>query len=256
MKVVVCCKAVPLEANPESLKIVGDEIHYGGGDLYTSEIDEYAIEAAVALKKTYGAETWAVTVGPLRAQVGLYIALAKGIENVARIDSETLRPELVANSLIALFKELKPDLVLVGVQSEDWMGGEVGAYVAEGLGASLGFAAVAITALDDKRVEIKKEIGGGSKVKMSLNLPAVLCVQSGIQPLQYISAMRRRQVRDLPIKLWGQMADLPVLENVKGMTKYQVKEISVPKAKSHARMIEGERANKAKQVVEIIRKSL
>lgn len=256
MRVVVCCKAVPIDVTPDSLQITDGDIHCNSGDLYINELDEYALEEALVLKKSYNFETWAVTVGPLRAQEVLYTALAKGIDNVFRVSGETNRPELVASALIAAIKELQPELVLVGVQSEDWMGSEVGVYIAEGLGASLGFAVVEITELNSTQVRIKKEIGGGRQADLILKLPAVLCVQSGIQPLQYLSAMRRRKVQDTPIKSRGKVEEIDIKQNVKDMMKYQVKEISTHDAGAQATIIAGERPEKAKEIAKIIRKNL
>lgn len=256
MRVVVCCKAVPLDVMPDSVQVVNGEIQCSSGDLYINEFDEYALETALALKKSYNVETWALTVGSLRAQEVLYIALAKGIDNVLRIEGETGRPELIASGLIAVLREVQPELVLVGVQSEDWMGGEVGIYLAEGLGASLGFAVVEITELNSTRVRIKKEIGGGRKVDTLLKLPAVLCVQSGIQPLQYLSALKRKQARSSPIRLWGRLGEVEIQQNIKDIMRYRAEDISIPEAKTQAIMISGERPEKAKEILEIIRKSV
>jgi electron transfer flavoprotein alpha/beta subunit len=46
-----------------------------------------------------------------------------------------------------------------------------------------------------------KEIGGGRKVEAVFTLPAVLCVHSGMQKLQYVSAMKKRKVRGTPINV-------------------------------------------------------
>ncbi len=256
MRVVVCCKAVPVDVTPDSVQIIDGDIHCTSGDLYINEIDEYALEAALSLKKSCDIETWAVTVGPLRAQEALYLALAKGIDNVLRIGSEVGHPELVAGALIAAFKELQPQLIFVGVQSEDWMGGEIGAYIAEGLGASLGFAVVEITELNDSQIRVKKEIGGGRKIEMLLKLPAVLCVQTGIQPLQYVSALRRKKVRDNPVKLWGKLEEIDIRQNIIDMLKYQVERVSIPEEGAQAVMISGETPEKAKEVLKILRENL
>jgi electron transfer flavoprotein beta subunit len=182
--------------------------------------------------------------------------LAKGVDQVFRIDGQTNLPERIAMGLIPALRELAPQIVLVGVQSEDWMGGEVGVYLAEGLGASIGFAVVEITELNDAQVRIKKEIGGSRNAEVILKLPAVLCVQSGIQPLQYVSALRRKKVRDTPIKLWGKLEDIDMPNNMKNMMNYQFKEVTAPEAETQATIIAGERPEKAKALLEILRKNL
>lgn len=159
MRVAICCKGVPAEAVLESVHIAEGDILYKDIEFYINEVDHYALEAAVALKNSYKAETVALTVGPLRAQEVLYIALAKGIDKVLRIDGETSRPELIVSSLVPVLKELAPQLILAGVQSEDWMGGEVGICLAQALDLGVAFAVVEICELTDTHVRVKKEIG-------------------------------------------------------------------------------------------------
>ena len=255
MRIAVCCKAVPLEVTPDLVQVTDGQLHCNSGDLFINEFDEYALEAALSLKKSYNAETWAVTVGSLRAQEVLHIALAKGIDKVLRIEGGNASPERLAYGLVTALKTLEPQLILVGVQSEDWMGGEIGAFMAEELGASLGFATIQICELNDTQIRIQKEIGGGRRVETVLKLPAVLCVQSGIQPLQYLSAIRKKKARDIPVKLWGQLDDVDIPLNVKNM-HYEVKNASAPETRAQAIMITGDRPEKARKILEIIKKNL
>jgi len=252
MRVAVCCKGVPVDAMLESVQIVNGDIQYKNTDFYINEVDAYALEAAVALKAAYQAETIALTVGPLRTQEVLYIAIAKGIDRVIRIDGETSLPELIAGSLIPPLKELAPQLVLVGAQSEDWMGGEVGVYLAQALHMGMAFAVVEICELNETHVRIKKEIGGGRKAELRLTLPAVLCVQTGIAPLRYLSAMKRQKARNAPIKSAGQLDSEGITQMISGMMAYDIKEVSLPSKEGHAEMITGERMERAKKVLEII----
>jgi electron transfer flavoprotein alpha/beta subunit len=68
MRVAVCCKGVPVNTMLESAQIVNGDIHFKDTDFYINEFDAYAIEAALYLKKSYGAETIALSLGPLRVQ--------------------------------------------------------------------------------------------------------------------------------------------------------------------------------------------
>ncbi len=251
MRIAICCKGVPVEALPESVHLDEGDLLYRDTDFYINEIDAYALEAAVTLKNAYKAETVALTVGPLRAQEVLYIALAKGIDQVMRIDGECSRPEFVASSLIPPLRDIAPHLILVGVQSEDWMGGEVGPYLAEALGMGIAFAVVDIAELSETHVRVRKEIGGGRKADLKLALPAVLCVQSGIQPLRYLSAMKRQKVRNTPIKAGGKLDREAVIHALPSMM-YEIKDASLPSQEGHAEMLTGNRSEKAGKLLEII----
>lgn len=252
MRVAVCCKGVPVDLPLESVSIIKGDVHFKGVDFYINEYDAYAVEAALYLKNTYQAETVALTLGPLRVQEVLYIALAKGIDQVFRIEGETNRSELIASGLIPALKEIHPQLILAGAQSEDWMSGEVGVYLSMALGMGLAFGVIEICELKDTHVRIKKEVGSGRKEEVILKLPAILCVQSGIQPLRYLSAMKRQKARNNPIKLWGTLNIEEAKHALSGMTAYEIKEVSPPSQEGHAEMITGDRSEMAAKLIEII----
>jgi len=255
MKVAICCKAVPLDVEADKVEVKEGEVRTNSRDLFLNEMDEYAIEAALALKKTYDIESWAITVGPLRAQEALYVALAKGVDHAWRIDSSSERPENVGSALVGALKELKPDLILTGVQSVDWMGAEIGTYIAESLGIPHAFAVVEILDFGADGVRLRKEIGGGRKAEMVLSMPALLCIQSGIQRLQYVSAMRRKKMRDTPIQTSAGQAPSGA-DPFQALAQYRVVDVNPPQARGHAEMIAGERAERVAKVLEIIRKNL
>ena len=256
MRVAICCKGVPIDPTAESIQVIEGDIYCKDTELYINEWDAYALEAALSLKSSHGAETIALTLGPLRAQEVLHIALAKGIDQVLRIDGETIRPELIASGLIPVMRETKPDLILVGVQSEDWMGGEVGIYLSQALNMGVAYAVVEICKLDDTHVRVMKELGGGKKAEVVLRLPAVLCVQSGIQPLQYVSAVKRKKAREKPVKLGGKLDKEDARQKIPGMMAYEATEVSLPSREGYAEMISGERSEMAAKLLEIIRKSI
>lgn len=256
MRIAVCCKAVVTSATADSVSAVNDSLNSEISDVYINELDDYALEAALAIKKAYNAETWAYTVGSLRSQEALYMALAKGIDNVARINSDITSPELIAKALTDALSKLNPQIVLTGVQSEDWMGGEIGPYIAEGLGASLGFAVVDIPEITETHVRIVKELGGGRKAEMLLKLPAVLCVQSGIRPLQYVSAMRRRKVSATEIASLGSVADMEIPANLKSMLTYHLLKVEAPEIGNQAIMISGDKTEKVSKILEILKNNL
>jgi electron transfer flavoprotein alpha/beta subunit len=196
-----------------------------------------------------------LSLGPLRVQEVLYYALAKGIDGVERIDGETSRPELIASGLIPVLREINPQLILVGVQSVDWIGGEVGVYLANALDMGLAFAVVEICELTQTHIRIKKEIGGGRKAELRLKLPSVLCVQTGIQPLRYVSAIKRQKARNASIQSGGKLDRERIRELISGMVAYDIKGVSLFSKEARAEMITGERPEKAIRILEIIEKS-
>jgi hypothetical protein len=64
--------------------------------------------------------------------------------------------------------------------------------------------------------------------------------------------MRRQKARNNPIKLGGKVDRNLAMEMIPGMIAYEVKEISIPSEKGHAKMIQGDRSEKASKILEII----
>ena len=256
MRVAVCCKGVPVDADIDSIQVSDGDIRFKGGNFYINEFDAYALEEAMALKKSHSAETFAISLGPLRVQDVLYHAKARGIDHVFRIDGETSHPELIACGLIPALKEIDPQLVLAGVQSEDWMGGEVGVYLSQGLEMSFAFAVTEICDLNKEHVRIKKELGGGEFAEVLLKLPAVLCIQSGIQPLSYVSSRKKLKAARDPVTLGPPFQVEDARKQIPGMMAWEAREVSLPPKEGHAEMITGGRPEQALKVLEIIKKAI
>ena len=254
MRVAVCCKGVPIDPAVESTQITDGYIQFTDTDFYINEFDSYALEAAITLKSRFEAETIALSLGPLRVQEVLHFAIAKGIDKVMRIDGETSHPELIASGLATVLRDIDPQLVLVGVQSEDWMGGEVGVYLSQALDMSLAYAVTEIGEITDTHVRVKKELGGGRTAEVMLTLPAVLCIQTGIQPLRYISGGKLRRARKTPIPLGGSLDPEDAQQRVFPMMAYDITDIALPSRETQAEMITGERSEMAAKLLEIIRK--
>jgi electron transfer flavoprotein beta subunit len=254
MRIAICCKGVPIDMAVDVVNNADGDINYTGTNFYINEFDSYALETALNLKQKYNTETIAISLGPLRSQEVLYFALAKGIDKAIRIDGQTGRPEMIASGLLPVLKEVDPQLVLVGVQSEDWMGAEVGIYLAQALNMSRAYAVTEIKEINESEVRVKKELGAGKTAEVVLKLPAVLCIQSGIHPLQYISKGRLKRARSLPINMGGSVDPKDVKEKIPGMTSYEVVGVEEPSREGRAEMITGERSEKVKKLIEIISK--
>ncbi len=256
VRVAVCCKGIPIGLNLESVHIAEGDIKSQGTDLYINEFDAYALEVALDLKESYGAETFALSLGPLRSQEVLYFSLAKGVDQALRVDGETNRPELAAGSLVQILKEIEPQIILTGVQSTDWGGGEVGVYLSQALNMSLAYAVVEISQISDTSIRIKKELGGGKIAEVALKLPVVLCIQSGIKPLQYVSAVKRKKARKIQIKPGGKLNLKDMEQSISGLMSYEFKEVTLTPREGQAEMLIGTRTEMAVKLLQIINESV
>ena len=77
-------------------------------------------------------------------------------------------------------------------------------------------------------------------------------IQSGIQPLRYLSMMKRQKARKNPIKLWGKLDIEDAKKTITNMMAYQANAVRLPSAEGHAEMIVGDRSEKAEKLLEII----
>lgn len=207
MKISVCAKLVPAADNVLKISESGDTIADKGRTLVIDDCDEYAIEEALTLKEAHGGEVDIITVGSLRSQDVLYPALAKGADRGIRIDSEAYDSETVAELLTRFFKKHQFDLILTGIESSDNSSATTGVSIAERLGIPHAMAVTKIDLQEGGTVKVHREFREGSRIVMELPIPALLCVQSGIQELTYVSLTKLLKARQRPVQSFG-LADL------------------------------------------------
>src|SRR5581483_6669881 len=129
MKIIVAIKQVP--ARDSQLRIAASGKWIDDADL-TYEINEpdaYALEAALQLKEKHGGEVVALCAGPSGAAQTIREALAKGADRAIHIEEENLGgldPLALAQLLAAAARPESPDLVLTGLQSDDYGYGQTG----------------------------------------------------------------------------------------------------------------------------------
>jgi electron transfer flavoprotein beta subunit len=177
--------AVPLRRTPDTTaKIViaagGTSIDETGIKFVVNPYDEYAIEAAIALKEKAGAgETVVIALGPDSVQETLRTALAMGIDRAVHLQGTPSVDGLEnARVLADHLRGAGYDLVLFGKLAVDDYGQQTGAMVAELLELP---CATAITKLDitDGRASTEREVEGGVE-QASCALPAVFTCDKGL----------------------------------------------------------------------------
>jgi electron transfer flavoprotein beta subunit len=201
MKIVVALKQVP--SRDSALRVPPGEPWIDESDL-TFEINEpdaYALEAGLQLKEQHGGEVVVVCAGPDAAASSIREALAKGADRAIHIQEDNLHQADtlgIATLLAAAIRGENPDLVLTGLQSDDLGSGQTGVVVAELLGLPSATIIMAVEVLEGA-VRVKRELEDGWFQHVTLPLPAVLTIQSGINKLRYatlmgIKASRRRRL--------------------------------------------------------------
>jgi electron transfer flavoprotein beta subunit len=222
------------------LKIGADSksLQYQSQLLAINECDEYALEEALVLKKAHGGQITAISMGSIKSQDVLYYALAKGADKAVRVDCESQDPRVASTALAAALKKLPCDLVLTGTQARDTLGGQVGISAATKLGLPFAYAVVGVEVVDDKTIKARKELGAGRYADVELQLPALLCIQTGIQPLTFVPPARRVRARQQPVSSFSS-SDLGLQSDQLATQGYRLVDIRPPERTHQVELLQG-----------------
>jgi len=203
MKIVVLMKQV---ANKDAiLRINRDSTWIEEADLSfeVSESDGYALEEALRIKEKVGGEVVVCSMGPQRAKSVIKDALARGADRAIHIvgDSVThLSPFAAASVLAEAIREERADLIMTGLQSDDYGYGQTGVILAEILGLPHATIVIEIDVTGDE-LRVKRELESGWYQWYTLPKPALLTIQSGISQIRYatlkgIMAAKKKEIRE------------------------------------------------------------
>jgi electron transfer flavoprotein beta subunit len=208
MKILVTVKEVAEVA--DDFEIEGMEIPETYLEYDLNEWDDYAVEAAVRIAehRDEDVEVVTVTIGPERSEETIRMALAKGADRAVRVwddalaDADVFDPTTTAGILAAVAEREDPDLVLSGVQAADDGFGATGVALADLL--DMGWAAVVNDLeldADAEQASVRRELEGGVEELTTVDLPAVLTIQTGINEPRYASlrGIRQAQRKELAV---------------------------------------------------------
>jgi electron transfer flavoprotein beta subunit len=190
MRILVCIKQVP---DPEALGALDERTRSvrltHAGAFRMNRYDEVAVEEAIRIKERRAASAVdVISVGPERVTEVIRRALGMGADHGIHIAGgrRLLPPATVAAWLAAAARTGDYALILAGVMSEDGMHSQVGPMLAAHLNRPCA-TAVVCAAVDPAGgcVRVEREIEGGAREELILELPAVLTIQSGINRPRY-----------------------------------------------------------------------
>ncbi len=209
MKILVCVKQVPDMAARFRPNASGT--WYGETDLVfrVNEYDEHAVEQALIVKGQLGGapEVTVLSIGPARVCEAIRKALAMGCDRGVHVqdDAAAERDPWQVASMIARFSRGQGfDLVLTGMQSQDRASAQVGPFVAELLGVACATTAVGF-ALEGGAVTVRRELEGGARAVVRIDLPAVVTCQLGLNAPRYptlpgIMKAKKKPIECVPAK--------------------------------------------------------
>jgi electron transfer flavoprotein beta subunit len=205
MKIIVLMKQV---ANKDAiLRINKDATWIEEGDLSyeVNESDGYALEEALRIKeKVGGGEVVVCSMGPQRVKSVIKDALARGADRAIHVVGDNLQhlsPFAAASILADAIREEQADLVLTGLQSDDYGYAQTGVIMAELLGLPHATIVIEVDA-SGAELRVKRELESGWYQWYAMPRPALLTIQSGISQIRYatlkgIMAAKKKEIREV-----------------------------------------------------------
>jgi electron transfer flavoprotein beta subunit len=251
VKIAVCVKQVPATDSKIKPNADGTAADLTGVEWIINPYDEYALEEGLKLKEKHGGEVVVLSVGGEKIEEAMRSCLAMGadralvLKDPAYLEADALE---VSAALAALVGRETPDLVLCGKQAVDRDQMAVPAMLAERLDWPQATVVVKFTVAEDgASATADREVEGGHE-ELAFPLPAVVAAQKGLNEPRYASLKGIMAAKKKPIEVLS-TGDLGL-----GAPSSRVKvlEVSLPSQERKNRMLEGDAAQQAEELVRIL----
>ena len=250
MRIIVPVKQLPDVVEELEVDTSGVDVDREFLKFVPNEWDEQALEEALLIKESVGAEVVVVGLDEPDIDQSLYTAIARGADRAVKLTGTSeswLSTHARAEILAGWLKDQPFDLVITGVQAADDLDGQLAAILASRL--DLPHAAVVVTVeVKDDAVAVSQELGGGTNVEQEIRLPAVIGMQTARQAPRYASITRIRQAMQAggieAVRAGAPSEDWP--------TGLVLRRLYPPESSGHAEMIEGAPTAVADKIVELL----
>ncbi len=256
MNSIVCLKEVP--DTETRIQVQGGRVVEEGIQYVVNPYDEFALEEALKWQEAHGGKVTLVSLGPERARDSILKGLAMGADEVYQLADEAFQggdAYATARALAAAIQKVgEYDAIFCGKQAVDEDNAAVGVMLAELLDLPH-VAVVSRLGIDPeaRTARAERDIEGGREV-VETPLPAVFTAQKGLNEPRYPSFRGIRQARQKPFTLWTVTdVGLEVGDVGAAGAKVEVIEVLPPPERPPGRIVEGEPADAAKEVVRLLR---
>jgi electron transfer flavoprotein beta subunit len=254
MKIAVCIKQVPTREWQPRLDDSKTWIRESDASFEMNEPDAYALEEALRLKEKHSGEVVVCSAGPARVAQVIREALARGADRAIHVEDDRLASAdafVTSGALAAAMRDEQFDLILTGLQSDDQGFAQVGVILAEKLGlphATIIMEVNADPSTSSGRagdLRVKRELEGGWFQMVTMPLPALLTIQSGINQLRYATLKGIMAAKKKEIRKASAPADLASCQKIVNLY--------VPEKGKKTQLIGGSPAEAAKELVRKLR---
>jgi electron transfer flavoprotein beta subunit len=255
MNILVFVKQVP--DTETRIQLQNGSVDTSGVKWIANPYDEFAIEEALRIREKLGqGKVTVVSLGPDRVKDAIKYALSLGADEGVHVKGDGVAlgdPLAVATVLAGAAKKLGFDLILTGKQGVDYDWSQVGIILAELL--DLPHVSVVVELQVDptaKKGNAKREVEGGAE-RVEFSLPAVITAQKGLNEPRYASLKGIMAVKKKVIPEWT-LADVGVdpASVAESAASIRFVEFSLPPARQAGKILEGEPAETARELVRIL----
>jgi electron transfer flavoprotein beta subunit len=259
MKILVAVKQVAALDEDFAIRADGRDVDADFLIRDLNEWDDFSLEEAVKIKEAAvePVEVVVVSVGSDEADESLRKCLAKGADRAIRVWDAAIEGSdsiAIARILAAAARREAPDMLFAGVQSSDQSFASTGIAAAGLLGWPHAAVVSALTYTPGAKTAVfRRELEGGLLHEVEIQCPAVLTIQLGINTPRYASLRSIKQAAAKPIEEMS-LDDLGLTPGDVGEagSLSRVRRMYIPD-KGRAQLIEGDAAQQAARLAEIIR---
>lgn len=206
MKIIVMMKQVASKDAILRINKDGTWIEEGDLSFEVNESDGYALEEALRVREKLGGEVIVCSMGPQRAKSVIKDALARGADRAIHVVGDNLThlsPYAAASALVEAIRDELPNLIMTGLQSDDYGYAQTGVIMADLLGMPHATIVIEVDASGDK-LRVKRELESGWYQWYSMPTPALLTIQSGISQIRYatlkgIMAAKKKEIKEVTL---------------------------------------------------------
>jgi len=203
MDIAVCIKRVPLSPGRWTLTADGTAIDTSGSAMgwTLSPHEECATEAAVQLVEANGGSVTAISLGTSESQEQIRELMAVGVDRgiLLETDGAEWDAQATAGAIVDAVKSdsTEFDMVILGTESADTSGYQVGVRIAHALGWPIVTNVKGLSVSNG--VARCERVAGAEREVYEVALPAVISVKDGLNIPRYPSVPGRIKARKKPI---------------------------------------------------------
>ncbi|MBL1233547.1 MAG: electron transfer flavoprotein subunit alpha [Flavobacteriales bacterium] len=239
MKIIVCISKAPDTTSKIAFTDGNSKFDENGVQFIVNPYDEwYALVRALELKEANGGSVTVLNVGDASNDAIIRKALAIGADDAVRIDAPTQDALFVAKQIANYVKENNPDMVLLGKETIDYNGSQVGGMVA----AILDMPYVSLASkldMNGTTATIEREIEGGVEV-IETSTPFVLSAAKGMAEARIPNMRGIMAARTKPLN---------VVAAIAADNATEIKSFSLPPAKTGCKYVD---ADNVEQLIDLL----